>query len=122
MIASEPLLRMMDESLLRQLGELPPPIEVQRSSAWRGVRDEFLIDNPTCAVCDGDKFLEVHHVRPYHMFPDLELYKPNLITLCDHPARRCHFMIGHLGDWRSWNPEVHKTAEYLNRLIRNRRS
>jgi hypothetical protein len=36
----------------------------------------------------------------------LELSTLNLITLCEDPAHRCHLMIGHVGHWQLWDPQV----------------
>lgn len=94
--------------------------EVQRSPEWRGVRDRFVALHPTCAACGSDAFPEVHHIKPYHLFPKLELDPANLITLCDGPYRRCHFVVGHLCDWRSWNVDAVRDAAWLLDKVRNR--
>lgn len=73
----------------------------ERSPLWPSVRDAYAKDHPTCAVCDK-RGVEVHHVTPYHIAPQLELSPTNLISLC----RRDHLVFGHLGDWRSWNTRV----------------
>lgn len=87
--------------------EFPPPLfAAQRSSGWPKVRADFLKTNPACAACGGTKNLEVHHVRPYHLFPESELDPDNLIALCDRPGRNCHFVFGHFWDWSDYNPNV----------------
>ena len=40
---------------------------------------------------------------------ELELDERNLITLCE-AGENHHFVVGHLGDWRSYNPEVRGDA------------
>jgi hypothetical protein len=88
-----------------------------RSSSWRKIRKEFLKENPTCRACGTDEDLEVHHIVPYHVSPEKELDKKNLITLC---GKRCHFIFGHFCDWRSWNDSVVSDCDSYNskRLLR----
>lgn len=83
----------------------------KRSSQWSRVRKEYLDQNPKCAVCGGVKSLEVHHKRPFHLHPELELDPSNLITLCEASKTfNCHRLIGHLNNYRGWNPDVEKDA------------
>ena len=79
--------------------------EHQRSSEWRHVRDKFLKENPACAACGSSKKLQVHHMMPFHIHPELELDEKNLITLC-MDDNECHLIIGHGDSWRSYNPHV----------------
>lgn len=86
----------------------------KRSSDWRKVRDEFVKENPYCAACCTKNKLEVHHIKPYHIAPELELEKTNLITLC----RNHHFTFGHFCDWTSWNIDVEKDVkDYFDRRV-----
>lgn len=73
-----------------------------RSPKWKGVRKGFLKKNGKCEACGTRSSLEVHHIFPYHLFPELELEEGNLMTLCD----TCHFVFGHLKDWTSYNRDV----------------
>jgi len=54
----------------------------------------------------------VHHVVPFHLAPDLELEPGNLLTLCESKKYgiNCHQLIGHLGNYRRWNPSVREDA------------
>ncbi len=88
-----------------------------RSSSWRSTRNEHVKNNPTCAACGTDKDLDVHHVVPYHVDPSLELDPNNLITLC---GKRCHYVFGHLCDWKSWNEEVVEDCRKYNLKRLNR--
>lgn len=74
-----------------------------RSPKWRKVRAEHIKNYPECAACGRKDGLEVHHIVPYHINPDLELEPSNLITLC---GKYCHFIFGHYMDWKSWNENV----------------
>jgi len=89
-----------------------------RSPKWRTVRKIHLIDNPTCEACNTKKKLQVHHVRPVSIAPELELRFANLITLCK--KNKCHRMVGHLGSWRSFNKDVREDAKKLRYKIINR--
>lgn len=85
-----------------------------RSPSWRKVRKEFIKECDRCEVCETKKRLEVHHIKPYHLFPELELELTNLITLC----RRCHLLFGHLDNWRNFNNEVIEDANYWNNKLK----
>lgn len=87
-----------------------------RSSSWPSVRRNFVLSNPDCAACGSNENLNVHHIKPFHENPELELDPSNLITLC----RKHHFRIGHDpdGPWKpkkpSWvlsNPNVREDCE-----------
>lgn len=88
-----------------------------RSPKWSSVRKKHLNNNTVCAVCGRTKKLEVHHIRPVHLFPDLELDPSNLITLCADP---CHLMFGHLMDFKSWNKDIVKDSIDFLKKIKNR--
>jgi 5-methylcytosine-specific restriction protein A len=79
-----------------------------RSSKWPKVREQHLRSNPVCAVCKGTKKLNVHHIQPFHLHPELELDPANLITLCESKANgvNCHLWFGHLGNFKQENPQV----------------
>ena len=91
----------------------------QRSSEWPRVRKEHLAKEPRCRVCGSRGDLNVHHVRPYHLFPELELHADNLITLCEG-AGNCHLTFGHLRSWKSWNSDVRNDAAIWFWKIRGR--
>jgi hypothetical protein len=75
-----------------------------------------------CSVCDGKKKLEVHHKMPFHLHPALELDPGNLITLCENKADgvNCHLLFGHLGNFKSYNPQVNVDASLWFCKIRYR--
>lgn len=82
----------------------------KRHKLWAKVRKEYLKKNKMCAVCGGKKKLNVHHIQPFHLFPDLELDVQNLITLCEASGRECHLQFGHLGSYKSWNKDIRADA------------
>jgi hypothetical protein len=93
-----------------------------RSEHWPAVRAQHLKLHPVCEVCGGKDKLQVHHVRPFHLHPDLELNPENLITLCESGKGgvSCHLHFGHLGNFRSFNIDVHTDALEWHDKIKNR--
>lgn len=84
-----------------------------RSPQWPRVEREFKTTHPRCEACGtGKGLLAVHHVMPFHINPRLELDPANLITLCEAwiGGNKCHLRIGHLGNWKKWNPNVRADA------------
>jgi 5-methylcytosine-specific restriction protein A len=87
-----------------------------RSGLWPALRRAHLAKHPACAVCGTRRGVVPHHIAPVHVEPDRELSPFNLITLC--PPH--HLWVGHLGEWRSWNPEVRADAATWRRKIEAR--
>ena len=78
-----------------------------RSDEWPKVEKAFKRMNPECYVCGKSKNVIVHHIKPFWLFPSLELNQTNLMTLCpDH-----HLLIGHLMDWKSYNEHAKLNAK-----------
>ena len=113
--------------LYRSFEQVPPmPIDQQieagdvvisqgeRSSKWPAVRREFLRNHPCCEACGKTTDLAVHHIKPFHLWPELELVPSNLITLCEYH----HFYLGHDEDgngpkkpnWKTSNRSVWRDA------------
>ena len=90
-----------------------------RSSRWPAVRAAHLKTNVTCAACGTTDKLEVHHILPFYLHPELELVGTNLITLCE-TGGNCHLMIGHLKNYKSYNLQCRKDAEVLCKKIKAR--
>jgi 5-methylcytosine-specific restriction endonuclease McrA len=90
------------------------PTRKKRSSKWRALEQKFSEENPLCAACGSHKYLQVHHIKPFHLFPELELDENNLITLC-MDKYDCHLKIGHAGNFMCWNPNVIKDAENIRK-------
>lgn len=86
--------------------------KIKRSPKWKKLKDKFLKKHPVCAVCGRRSSINVHHIIPYYVSPELELDENNLITLCEREkVLNCHLVFGHLGNWKTWNTEVKKDAE-----------
>lgn len=70
-----------------------------RSEKWPEFRRQILDAQPWCSACGRTESLEVHHIKPFHLHPELELQTTNVIVLCEGPTR-CHFTYGHRAqDW-----------------------
>lgn len=77
-----------------------------RHKDWWKHREGHLLQYPKCACCGDDNNVAVHHIKPFHLFPELELEPANLITLCEGGPINCHFIVGHGGkNWRTYIPE-----------------
>ncbi len=97
------------------------PKGAKRSSKWRKVRKEHLKNNPCCAVCGQQKKIELHHIIPFHLAPDLELDPRNLISLCSsgkYGIKSCHILFGHRGSWKKFNASVREDAYIWNHRLR----
>lgn len=78
----------------------------RRSSHWPRVEKDFLKKNPVCAACGGQVRLNVHHLKPFHLDPALELDETNLVTLCMELGKHDHLLIGHGDNFSAFNPEA----------------
>lgn len=95
------------------------------SSKWTSVRKTHLMIQPNCMAivnqsplirCGSKKNLNVHHLKPVHLFKHLEFEPSNLITLCRHH----HLTIGHDPDgkgpmtpnWRAYNKNLKQDGSY----------
>lgn len=88
-----------------------------RSPDWPKLRSEHLKKQPCCMACGSCKKPEVHHIIPVHLDKNKELDPNNLITLCD---KYCHFIFGHLMNYKSWNIDIIEDAKnyYLTKTNR----
>jgi 5-methylcytosine-specific restriction enzyme A len=76
----------------------------ERSDGWPAVRRAHILKESRCMACGGVTHLEVHHLWPFHLYPERELDPTNLITLCEQPGRFCHLVFGHYYDFKKFNP------------------
>jgi 5-methylcytosine-specific restriction endonuclease McrA len=97
----------------------PRTMGKRRSKDWPKVREAHLSENPACIVCGSTNDCEVHHILPFHVFPEHELDPRNLRTLCEsRDSCNCHITFGHFGNWSLYNPDVDRDARvYLNGII-----
>ena len=88
----------------------------ERSSEWSRVAKEHRLREPACMACGyKGKKLQVHHIKPFHLHPQLELDPHNLITLCEAKGREHHLLLGHLGAWESYNEHIHDDVKRFYR-------
>ncbi len=77
-------------------------------------------ENPLCRakleVVDGRRNLEIHHVLPFEYFPELEMDESNWVVLCRAP-HDCHRLLGHLSDFKAYNPLLRKMLSILSKLV-----
>lgn len=98
-----------------------------RSPEWPRVRAEHLKQHPECAACGWKgigkehRGLVVHHLRPFHIAPELELSPDNLVTACGSDHWNCHFRIFHLGRWDCWNEHAIEDAAYFRKRLESRK-
>src|SRR5271155_3275861 len=90
--------------VLRDVG-----VSAKRSSHWPTVEKHFREAHPTCEACGSKNRLNVHHCKPFHLDPEMELDPTNRITLC-MDTKECHLHIGHGGSFKQYNPNVRKDA------------
>jgi hypothetical protein len=106
----------------REIKQGKIPIGSKRSSKWDGVRKKHLNQNPKCAICEGKARLNVHHIKPFHSHPELELEPSNLITLCESNSYgiNCHLLVGHLGNYKNINPTSTQDAKFWNQKLKEK--
>lgn len=80
-----------------------------RAPTWTALRRKYLAANPVCIITGSKVDLDVHHVRPVSLFPELELVWDNLATV----RRDVHLLVGHCGNWSLWNEDFHACAAAL---------
>lgn len=95
------------------------PMSSKRSPHWPTIRKMYLESNPLCECCGGSDSLQVHHKMPFHLDPELELDKNNLITLCEG-STNCHLLFGHLKNFKSYNKNVLDDVLTWNKKIKER--
>ena len=95
----------------------------KRSKDWPNIREAHLKENPTCAVCGSKESVEVHHIKPFHIAPELELEKSNLISLCESKKYgvNCHLFFGHLGNYKTENLHLSKDVETWQKRFAERK-
>ena len=98
-----------------------PSFKVKRSNQWPAVRKKFLETHKKCAICEGTKKLEVHHIKPFHLHPELELDPANLIVLCEDWSYgiNCHLLVGHLGNYKNVNDTVLEDSRTWTKKIKH---
>lgn len=96
------------------------PMAANRSPHWSTTRKNHLKNEDKCVVCGSVDKLNVHHIKPFHLHPELELEPSNLITLCEsnHHGVNCHLLFGHLGNFKNINPNVLEDTTIWNAKLK----
>ena len=90
--------------------------------SWQKCKREFYKTIPKeCACCGSKKKIEVHHKLPRHLFPELALDHTNLIALCGG-GKGCHFHIGHLNSYFTYNGMIETVAFYVRKISVKRKN
>ena len=91
---------------------------VARSGGWPTFRKANIKKNCECCGRKGTflKPLQLHHRKPFHLQPELELDPDNIITLCGD----CHLLVGHLMSFHSFNTSVKEDSKSWKERIENR--
>lgn len=83
-------------------------VGVKEWSNWQSLRKEVIRCYPECSMCETNKDLEVHHIQPKHIKPNLTLSWDNLIVLC----KDCHLHLGHGNNFKNYNANIVEISEY----------
>lgn len=98
-------------------------IQICRSSEWKKKRLDWIAKNSRCVCCLKRINLNVHHIKPFHLFPELELEDSNLITLCEGGPINCHYLAGHCGiSWTAYSQNVHNSIHVVRNLLETLRT
>ena len=79
-----------------------------RSPLWSEVERAYLATNRKCTACPSTSNIQLHHIFPFHLCHlvyrgDLELDERNFLPLCEEPVNNHHLLLGHLGNFESYN-------------------
>jgi hypothetical protein len=85
----------------------------ERSPLWPKVEKKHKKLFPTCAACGTNEEVQVHHKRPFHLHPELELDPNNLISLCMVAPKNCHLTVGHGNSFKAYNPKVDEDSAHV---------
>lgn len=105
-----------------------PVLTTKRHSGWGPASHLYVLRYPSCYVCGrlvwkGLKAVcpySIHHALPFHLYPELEMDEANWVTVCEYRSFNCHFVAGHLLDWRSWNADIRKQGPVIHAMFANR--
>jgi len=103
----------MWNNLKRHYLNLKAPDKASINWSWQRCRRDFLKKTgKVCVCCGTTKKIQVHHILPRHIRPDLAVDQTNLIALC----RDCHFHIGHLNSYFTYNEKVDLACWYVRKI------
>ena len=79
--------------------------------AWVVVKAlaQYREEHPVCEIT-GLKPVEVHHIKPVELFPELASDPSNFISLY---RRSGHFILGHAGNWNWYVENIRETGAMM---------
>lgn len=72
---------------------------------WLDIARKYRRHNPICEVCGSNNSIEIHHIKPAALYPNLIYDETNLISLC-RKGNNCHLRFGHNGNYNNYNPDI----------------
>ena len=99
----------IDEAYLQETGI--------KQDAMHGPKDDK--GNPICVICGTTKSLQLHHIKPFHLHPQLELDSHNYILVCTskYAGFNCHLAAAHGSNFKLENPWIVEDAAVLHDMI-----
>ena len=92
-----------------------------RSPLWPKARADYLKLHPVCEITGSTKKLIIHHKKPFHLYPELELNPTNFIALSEDVfGSNIHLVFGHLGNYKKFNPDIEKDAAIWKQKLSTR--
>jgi len=100
------------KDIYRHYLNLTAPDGASINFSWQRCRKAFLAKvGKQCVCCSSKKQIEVHHIQPRHIRPDLAVDQTNLIALCHD----CHFHLAHGNNYRKYNNNIMDVAMYAKK-------
>lgn len=105
----------------RDYESIAPMFSKPRDKRWAKESKQYLADNPHCVVCGTSDYCVVHHLKPFHLFPELEMCPMYWRTVCETPSHNDHFAVGHLFNWTNYNESFDDLSKRFRDLLRESR-
>jgi len=85
----------------------------RRLTAYHRAIRNFRKTHKACAWCGRTNRVDVHHIKPVSVAPELAEDENNMIMLCRKP--QCHLVVGHQGSFRNrYVPNVRELCAARN--------
>lgn len=92
------------------------PAQIRRLPDVRKALHQYRVANPRCEWDNCSNDIEVHHIKPVAIYPELASNTNNMISL---GAKRCHLVIGHANNYALFYLENIKEICRLRVIITN---
>ena len=92
---------------------------IGRNPGWHKFVKELIKERGgKCEITGSTRKLVGHHKIPFHIRPDLEMIKTNVIILSEDVfGSNIHLLFGHLGNYKKYNPDIKEDAVYWNKKL-----